>query len=279
VFKITNKSGFKIGDISVKMKKLISSTVDAFKLFLIKNSSCKYKLRNYNRVYLIHIRKTAGTSLNKMFLSIGGGDSCLLYKKLAKAEKNRIEEGGLIFVGWNRLYINSGNYFYAFSHLPIYDLSLPKKTYTVTCFRDPADRIISHYSMLMNYRNNGVCHPCMDVEGKWLGNCFEDFIESIPKEHLLNQLFMFDRNFNVDAAIERVSQVSNVIFIEEFDSGVERINRDLGLELKPIHTRKVKREFEVSDTTMQRLNELLSVEYNFLSKVRSLMGALNKARN
>jgi hypothetical protein len=256
------------------MRKLFSTIADAFRGVLIKKTDCKYKLKNYDRVYLIHIRKTAGTSLNKMFLSISGGDSCLLYKRLAKAENNRINEGGFIFVGWNRFYINSGQYFYAFSPLPIHNLSLPRKTYTVTCFRDPVDRVISHYSMLRNYQKNGVCHPCMDVEGKWLGACFEDFIENVPKEHLLNQLFMFDKNFNVDAAIERVSRVSNIIFIDEFDSGVDRINSDLGLELKAIHVRKVEREFEVGDTTMQRLKSLLSLEYAFLSKVREIKGAI-----
>ena len=239
---------------------------------MVKKSKHNYILNNYSRVYLIHIRKTGGTSLNQMFLSLAGGDSGALYKMLADDKNHRIDVNGLIFVGWNRVYINSGQYFYAFSHIPVYNLSLPERTYTVTCFRDPVERVISHYKMLRCYEKNGIDHPCMKVEGKWLGEGFEDFLENIPKEHLLNQLYMFDAGFDIDAAIKRVSMVSNVIFIDEFDSGVGRINRDLGLDLKPIHARKTHQQFEIPSSAINRLKRMVELEGVFLNRVKSLMG-------
>ena len=36
--------------------------------------SRNYNLRGYRRLYLVHIRKTGGTSLNNMFLSLAGSD-------------------------------------------------------------------------------------------------------------------------------------------------------------------------------------------------------------
>ena len=37
------------------------------------------------RIYLIHIRKTGGTSLNNIFLSLSGEDPETLYARLAQA--------------------------------------------------------------------------------------------------------------------------------------------------------------------------------------------------
>lgn len=263
--------------IKIAVKK-IRRLSDICRGLMVKKLKCNYDLNKYSRVYLIHIRKTAGTSLNQMFLSLAGGDPRGSYKMLAEDKNHRIDLNGLIFVGWNRFYIDSGQYFYAFSHIPVYNLSLPERTYTVTCFRDPVERVISHYKMLRCYEKNRIDHPCMKVEGKWLGEGFEDFLDNIPKEHLLNQLYMFDAGFNIDAAIERVSKVSNVIFIDEFDSGVGRINRDLGLELKPIHARKIQQQFDIPSSAINRLKRMVELESAFLDSVRDLTVS-NKNKN
>jgi len=78
--------------------------------------------------------------------------------------------------------IEEGSYYYAFSHIPLHQLRLPKETFTITCFRDPIKRIISHYNMLVHYRDNNIYHSCMKIEGHWLGNSVLDFVERRPKK-------------------------------------------------------------------------------------------------
>ena len=96
-----------------------------------KKISAKYDLNGYKRMYLVHIRKTGGTSLNNMFLALSGEDPKNLYDQLALARNHRLISNGLIYVGWNLRLINRGEYYYAFSHTPFHKLDLPEKTFTI----------------------------------------------------------------------------------------------------------------------------------------------------
>ena len=227
-----------------------------------------YDLQGYRRVYLIHIRKTGGTSLNNMFLSLSGEDPKLLYSRLAEAPGHQLQSNGLIYVGWNVRLINKGNYFYAFSHTPLHQLDLPQGTFTVSCFRDPVKRVLSHYNMLMDFRVNNINHPCMATEGKWLGEDLDDFLQRIPKQHLLNQLYMFSSDFDVNEAVSKVRQLSHYFFSEEFDTGVDDLNRKTGLALKSIHIRKANYQSQVSEQALLKLKEMLEDEYRFLAIIK-----------
>ena len=229
-----------------------------------------YDLLGYKRVYLVHIRKTGGTSLNNMFLSLSGEDSNSLYSQLGSTPVHRLVSNGLIYVGWDVKLINKGNYFYAFSHTPLHQLTLPERTFTVSCFRDPVKRIISHYNMLVDFRENKLDHPCMATEGKWLGKGFDDFLQRIPKEHLLNQLYMFSSDYNVNEAVSNVQQLSHYFFSDTFDSGINDLNRKTGLNLESIHIRKTNYQAQISENTLTKLKEMLNEEYRFLNIIRNL---------
>lgn len=232
-----------------------------------------YDLRGYKRIYLVHIRKTGGTSLNNMFLSLSGEDANFLYVQLSRTLGHRLLSNGLIYVGWNVNIINKGNYFYAFSHTPLHRLALPKGTFTVSCFRDPVKRVISHYNMLMDFHINNINNPGLAVEEKWLGESFGDFLKNIPKKHLLNQLYMFSSNYNINEAVSNVQRLSHYFFTDTFVDGIDSLNRKTGLNLKPVHIRKANYKAHISEHDLSKLRDMLDEEYNFLISIRKLLSA------
>lgn len=228
----------------------------------------KYDMFGYKRIYFVHIRKAGGTSLNHMFLSLSGVDPVYLYSQLSKNLNHRIVSNGKIYVGWNIRNINRGNYFYGYSHTPLHKLDLPEGTFTISCFRDPVKRVISHYNMLMDYYVNKIDHPCMRIEGKWLGNDFSDFLQRIPRKHLLNQLYMFSSYYNIDEAVSRVKNLSHYLFTEKFKEGIDELNKKIGLSLEPLHLRKVNYFSHISGADISNLKGMLAEEYSFLNYIK-----------
>jgi len=228
----------------------------------------EYDIHGFKRIYLVHIRKTGGTSLINMFLSLSGEDSASLYNQLANIPDHRLLCNGKVYVGWNVRYINRGNYFYGFSHTPLHKLDLPKGTFTITCFRDPIKRVVSHYNMLMDFLVNKIDHPCMATEGKWLGENFDDFLQRIPREHLLNQLYMFSENYDIDEAVVRAEQLSHYFFTDHFSEGIVELNKKTGLNLKPIHLRKERHSARISEGSVAKLRGMLEKEYRFLGRIQ-----------
>jgi hypothetical protein len=220
------------------------------------------------RVYHIHVRKTGGTSLNHVFLGISGRDPAAAYRELATRPSHCAEWDGYRYVGWNVDAILEGDYFYAFSHAPIWRLDLPAGTFTVTCLRDPVERVLSHYWMLRDYVERSVAHPCVASEGRWLGSSFEGFLDRIPPEHLAAQLWMYSPSFDVAEALARLRRVSHVMFTEDFAAGLVGLERRLGLTLPYAH-RRAGRRGEVSPESIVRLRDLLADEYRFLAGARA----------
>jgi hypothetical protein len=236
--------------------------------------SRSYDIGSHKRVYHLHIRKTGGTSLNYMFMSLVRSEPwASAYARLTQLPHHRIVRDKMVFVGWNGELINQGRYFYAFSHMPLHQLRLKPGTFTVTCFRDPCRRLVSHYNMLMELTVNKVPHVCLQTEGAWLGGSFEDFLDRIPREHLQNQIYMFSKTFSVEEALDRIARLSHVMFTEEFAAGVGELNRKTALKLAPVHTRKTGYKAEISEKSLERLRDMLAPEYELLARVRKAASA------
>ncbi len=250
-------------------KRIAWSLVSEFQEPKYRELTKNYQFAGHKRFYLVHIRKTGGISLVNMFLSLGQPDHQTLYRQLIDSRYNRVAKNGKVFAGWNGRLINKGNYFFAFSHIPWDRLRLPPDTFTISCFRDPVRRIISHHSMLMNFLINKTPHPCMREEGKWLGNTFDDFIDRIPRRHLLNQLYMFSKDFDINQAVDRIKKISFYFFTEDFEGGIERLNSRTGLNLQPIHIRESSYKANISDSSRRRLREMLADEYLLMDQLRS----------
>lgn len=230
-----------------------------------------YNICGYERIYHIHIRKSGGTSLNQMFLRLATNDEEGLYKNLAEIKGHRLMENGKIFVGWNKNYINLGGYFYAFSHTPLHELRLPPKTFTITVLRDPVKRVLSHYSMLVEYRNNNTNPRVMEHEGNWLGNSFDDFLERIPRDHLLRQIYMFSKKYEINEAYERIMACSHYMFTEDFRTGISGLNSKLDIQLISTHIRKTTYKPLITDSQISRLREMLAVEYDLIDRIQKTL--------
>jgi len=231
-----------------------------------------YDVAGRKRIYLFHIRKTGGTSLAKMFLNCGGNDGDAVWSRLGQKPWEPAIHNGLIYIGWNDPLAEKGDFFFGFSHSSYDTLNLPADTFRMTCLRDPVSRVISHYRMLMDLSTKENPHPCFETEGPWLGDCFEDFVDRIPKQHLLNQLFMFSEQYSVDQASERLEGLDAVLFTESMAAGVENLREQTGLDLTMLHKRKSQHVVDLDPQTLQRLREKLQPEYELLEKISRRLG-------
>jgi len=222
----------------------------------------------YKRIYFYHVRKAAGTSINHIFLSLGGEDGSVVYGRLAKAPRYQLISGDKVFVGWNTTAIARGNFFYAFSHRPMHELILPPNTYTFTCLRDPVKRVLSHYNMLLEMRQNDDPHPIFKLECKWLGDGFRDFLAGIPRMHLLNQLYMFSERFDVTEAFDNIMSCGHILFVDSFDAGINQLAKSLELPLRSSHVRRTSVKARIDETEQDRLLEMLKPEYALYERVR-----------
>ena len=234
----------------------------------IRRNIASYDFGGFRRIYHFHIRKTGGTSVTKMFMHCEGNDGSAYAELNRRPDRPSIQKR-LVFVRSKEL-VEKGNYFFGFSHRSFDQVSLPPNTFTFTCFRDPARRLMSHYNMLLHFSKKENPHPCFETEGKWVGETVEDFLDRVPREHLQNQLFMFSEKFCVAQAIERIRSLNFWMFTEQFDAGVSQLSELINLNLRPMHQRKSPNRVKLRASTRERLREMLADEYTLLDQVRQL---------
>lgn len=233
----------------------------------------------FSRIYHWHIRKNAGTGFNLRFMSTACNSNIDVAKNIkdsAHRSGGRAEYGGKVFVSWNKRILESGNYFYGSSHIPHHKLSLPQNTFTLTTLRDPLSRVFSHYKMIHEYRMKNTYHPCMRVEGKWLGDSktLSEFVRNMPKEHLMAQLYHYSSSYSLEEACERLGTVNFVSRVEDLDvRGFNELNRIIpSLNFKPGKIRSISMPSNcISPGEVDDLRQLLDLEYRFLKFAQPLL--------
>ena len=78
----------------------------------------------------------------------------------------------------------------------------------------------------------------MKKEKEWLGNDFIDFLMKMPKEHLMRQLYMFSKQYNIEEACEKIRKLSHSFILEDFTLGINELSTKLNIKLPIFHINK-----------------------------------------
>lgn len=219
------------------------------------------------RVYLYHIRKTGGTSLSRSFLSLGGEDPASVERRINASFLRTTASGTYVFAGKLRRSLETGRYFFGWSHLPAYDLRLPPNTFTVSVLRDPVKRVISYYNYLIGGDDASLVFAIKQAERGFAAGGFHAFLDRVPKRHLLCQLYMFSSDFSVDEAAERLNSCSLILATERLKEGTAELNGRLGMRLEPRHERVSLVEAQLSTSELDRVRDLLEPEYQLFKQI------------
>ncbi len=215
-------------------------------------------LNGCDRVLHLHVRKTAGSSLDSAFWALGGPEVEGVSK--VDAAGRTVTGNGLNFVFHDPELIAKGDYFFASSHYPLYRLRIPPGTFTVTILRDPLSRAVSYYRYLLWARANPRAydvepfleslrresgfldgrlrhfrrqlsrsrseHPIRALglqrrKPKGVSEAFANFLTLAPTRHLLTQIHMFSPRLDPEEAADQALACSMVCFTETFPEDLE----------------------------------------------------------
>lgn len=259
-----------------KLKRTYKSIKRKYAAIIFKKN--KPYLNGYDRIYHVHIRKSAGTSINSAFWDLGGFN----LKRVKR--KALLIKGKFIFVRNNEHLIKDGNYFYANSHIPYWNLELPTNTFMFCMLRDPYKRLLSLYRYLnwvkeLNPKNAQKEEPYYNSvfkQTKWLGGSFSEFLENLPINHLQNQLYIFSENGDVSEAISNIVKLDAIYNQENFDNAIKDLSLVIGENLTVKRERVFSRKYEFvpSEEEEEKARKLLLEEYKFYNGVTSKFAAL-----
>jgi len=218
-----------------------------------------------SRVYLHHVRKTAGTSLFLSFLALGGEDPMDVWRRLAASRLQRTFSGPYSFASNDRTVLAEGAYFFGRSHRPATDQPLPSRTFTVTILRDPVARVHSYYDYLVAGDAPDMPGQVAGWERRHAADGFDAFLDRVPVGGLLTQLAMFSDRLEVAEAVDRIAACSSVFFTEDFADGLAHLGTRLDLPLTARRVRVTEKRSLLSERQTERLRDRLEPEYELLA--------------
>jgi hypothetical protein len=219
------------------------------------------------RVYLHHIRKTAGTSVFLSFLALGGEDPTAVWHRINAARLSRTVSGGYAFVSIHRKLLAEGDFFFGRAHRPVEDQPLAEGTFTVTVLRDPVSRVHSYFDYLVEGDSPDSPGRVAERE-RWIAlDGFDVFLDRVPQRHLLSQLHTFSSALDVSVAAERVAACSAVFFTERYAEGLAALSDRLEVPLAVHRARVTGRRSMLTPAQADRLREVLEPEYQLLARL------------
>jgi hypothetical protein len=222
-----------------------------------------------HRVYLHHIRKTAGTSVFLSFLALGGEDPMVVWDRLNTTRLSRTVSGGYAFATIHRRLLAEGAYFFGRAHRPVEEQPLAEGTFTVTVLRDPVSRVHSYFDYLVAGDAPDAPGQVAERERRIALDGFDAFLDRVPPRHLLTQLHTFSTDLDVSAAAERVARCSAVFFTERYADGLADLGARLELPLGVHRARVTAQRSLLTGAQSDRLREMLEPEYELLERLEA----------
>ncbi|WP_136480580.1 sulfotransferase family 2 domain-containing protein [Cognatitamlana onchidii] len=234
-------------------------------------NNSKYLPEGIDRVYHLHIRKSAGTSINSAFWGLDKFS-------LDTVRREPIILGGKFsFVRYNRELIEQGDYLFASAHFTQWELSLKPNTFTFTMFRDPYKRLVSLYKYYcwvtqvdddMGYQLDPSFFVLKSQE-HLLNKSFKDFIDNLSDKYLHNQLFTFSKALEIEEGLNNLKKVNKVYFQDNFDACIKDLSATLNLNLSNLNERSFKNvKFQISEAEKEYAMDKLGLEIEFYNEVR-----------
>ncbi len=221
------------------------------------------------RIYFFHVRKTAGTSLVRSFLALGGEDPAAVEGRISSSLLSRTRSGQYVLT-CGRGTLQHGDYFFGWSHMAGHRLRLPSRTFTIAVLRDPVARVLSYYRYLVagDAGQRDMAWRVQNDERALAGESFSDFLKNIPDELLLNQLYMFSPRFDVSEAAGRILECSAVMMTETYERDLRDLASTLGLALEYKRERiTALTKAPVEEKQLAALRDRLAGEYELLEKL------------
>lgn len=244
----------------------------AFERLTMNSADNVGKICGYDRIYHYHVRKTAGTSLNLAFKSAFSSDflGSTQEEELFKRKWAIID--GKLYVTHNEYLLERGQYFFGDGHAALHEINIPWNTFKITILRDPIKRVISHYRMLLHWKKNGITHPARASEEHYISDNFSDYLDLMPRKHLLRQIYMFSKNFDIDEATYNIGRLNFIMLTENYADHLKRLSSILGLELRNLSAKAGYGNVILSEGDHVRLAEILEPEYAFIKAASPLFG-------
>jgi hypothetical protein len=219
------------------------------------------------RIYLYHVRKTAGTSLFLSFLALGGEDPTTVWRRITESRLQRTVSGGYGFAANDRLVLAEGAYLIGRSHRTFADQPLPPDTFTVTILRDPLARVHSYYDYLVAGDDPTTPGRVAERERRLARAGFDAFLDQVPVDGLLTQLATFSERLDINEAVDRIGGCSSVFFTEDFAAGLARLSEQLDLPLEYRRERVTAGRSTLTPAQRDRLTARLEPEYELLRRL------------
>ncbi|GAB5535004.1 MAG: hypothetical protein Rubg2KO_12530 [Rubricoccaceae bacterium] len=247
----------------------------------------------YHRIYHLHVRKTAGTSLNTALARIGNlgeesrlrGRGRLMLKGVAPKAPHH-----LVIVRHDPELLDAGHYHLGYSHKALWQLDLPPSTFRLTVLRDPVRRLASYYRYLLWTRRESRRNPerLRRLEGSWrdllieaeaMGKVGQESIvtlaEMAPPQHVSTQLWMFSEALDPLEAARNVLTCHAIFRTETFGDDVRQLAERLNLPLQSCRERAYETASLPAPTPdeLDHVRSILAPEYEMLAHVDRLQNA------